>query len=485
MELADLGAIELSALFASGSLSPVDATRAALQRIEALDLILNAFRLVDAEAALDAARASEARWRRGASLGPLDGVPTSIKDLILTRGWPTLRGSRLTDPGQIWDVDAPGVARLREVGAVLLGKTNTAEFGWKGVTDSPLAGTTRNPWDPLLTPGGSSGGAAAALAAGMGALALCTDGGGSVRNPAGFTNLCGFKPTFGRVAAFPPNPIGSLANVCPMARRVMDLALMMDAIAKPDPRDWLCLPAVSTRWAEEALGGVRGLRIAASPTLGFAHIDTEVDAVLRGAMAVFADLGAIVEEIDPPIGDTTACFDAHWRVGVANALGGLPLHMRGLLDPGLDSFVDEGLAVPLRDYLQAQNDRVVAGQRMRDFHTRFDLLLTPTTAVAAFPADRRAPPGIGEDDFKAWTPFSYPFNLTMQPAISVPGGFTPDGRPVGIQIIGDLHDDVRVLRAALAFEAAVPLYTRRPELVHGLESRKQVVGSQPSGFLDT
>ena len=243
MNIEFLSVAELTQGFAVGTFSPVEATEGALRAIEAHDAVLNAFRLVDADAAREDARASEQRWRAGKPLSPIDGVPTSIKDLLLTKGWPTLRGSRLINPNQPWNEDLPGVARLREAGAVLIGKTNTAEFGWKGATDSPLAGITRNPWNPELTPGGSSGGAAAALASGMGTLALCTDGGGSIRNPASFTNLCGLKPTFGRVPAYPPNPIGTLATTGPLARRVSDLALMMNVITKPDPRDWLSLPA--------------------------------------------------------------------------------------------------------------------------------------------------------------------------------------------------------------------------------------------------
>jgi aspartyl-tRNA(Asn)/glutamyl-tRNA(Gln) amidotransferase subunit A len=246
------------------------------------------FRLVDVDAARESARASERRWRAGEPLSPIDGVPTSIKDLLLAKGWPTLRGSRLINPNQPWDEDSPGVARLREAGAVLIGKTNTAEFGWKGTTDSPLAGVTRNPWNPELTPGGSSGGAAASLASGMGTLALCTDGGGSIRNPASFTNLCGLKPTFGRVPAYPPNPIGTLATTGPMARRVSDLALMMNVITKPDPRDWLSLPANDFNYRVAIEQAVKGLRIAYCPDLGFARLDPEV------AQAVAHNRGARV-----------------------------------------------------------------------------------------------------------------------------------------------------------------------------------------------
>ena len=457
-----LSAEELTQQFAEGTYSPVEATEAALLAIETHDATLNAFRLVDVKAARESARASEKRWRAGEALSPIDGVPTSIKDLLLTRGWPTLRGSRLINPDQSWDEDSPGVARLREAGAVLLGKTNTAEFGWKGTTDSPLAGVTRNPWNTALTPGGSSGGAAAALASGMGTLALCTDGGGSIRNPASFTSLCGLKPTFGRVPAYPPNPIGTLANTGPLARRVGDLALMMNVITRPDPRDWLSLPANDFDYRAVIRQPVKGLRIAYCPDLGFAKLDPEVAFAVDAAAKTFETLGARVEPADPRIGDTTPIFNTHWHVGVANALGGLPDEKLALLDPGLDDFVRKGRSIPLKDYLNAQNERVALGRAMQLFHEQWDLLLLPTTAVPAFGADRRAPPDVDEDDWAAWTPFSYPFNLTLQPAVSVPCGFTADGRPIGLQIVGAMYRDDLVLRAAWAFEEAKPFYDRHP-----------------------
>lgn len=457
-----MSAVELTKNYAGGCLSPVEATRAALSVIAERDGTLNAFRLVDEEAALDAAQRSETRWFKGEPLSPVDGVPTSIKDLLLTKGWPTLRGSRLIDPDQAWEEDAPAVARLREGGAVLLGKTNTAEFGWKGTTDSPLAGITRNPWNPDLTPGGSSGGAAAGLAAGMGTLALCTDGGGSIRNPAGFTNLCGLKPTFGLVPAYPPNPVGTLANVGPMARTICDLALMLTVIGRPDSRDWLSLPYEPYDYGDGLGAGAKGLRVAFSPDLGFAKVDPEIAAHVAAAARRFEDLGAQVDEVDPGIGDVTWIFNVYWQVGVANALGKAPPEALARLDPGLDRFVLAGSRVELAEYLEAQNARITSGQKMRLFHDRYDLLVLPTLAVPAFPVDRRAPPGVEEDDFAAWTPFSYPFNLTLQPALSIPCGFTEAGLPIGLQIVGAMYQDALVLRAARAFEQVAPLWDRHP-----------------------
>ena len=269
-DLADLSATELLRLYRSKQVSPVEATQAALQRIDALNPSLNAYCLVDHERALQSARESEARWQQGAPVGALDGVPTSIKDLILTRGWPTLRGSKTIDPSQPWDVDAPATARLREAGAVLLGKTCTPEFGCKGETNSPLTGISRNPWNLAHTPGGSSGGSAAAVAAGMGALSVGTDGAGSVRIPAAFCGNFGMKPSFGRVPAYPLSPFGSVAHLGPHTMSVTDGALMLNVLKRPDARDWTSLPPDNTDYLVGLNDGVRGLRIAYSPTLGYA-----------------------------------------------------------------------------------------------------------------------------------------------------------------------------------------------------------------------
>ena len=236
-----LSAVELVELYRARKLSPVEATKAALERIEKHNPRFNAFCLVDEPGALAAARASEERWAKGRPQGRVDGVPATVKDLLITKGWPTLRGSKAVDPKQAWEEDAPSVARLREEGAVLLGKTTTPEFGWKGVTDSPLTGITRNPWNPDKTPGGSSGGAAVAAACGMGALHLGTDGGGSIRIPAGFTGIVGLKQSYGRVPASPLSPFGTLAHIGPMTRTVADAALMLSVIARPDVARLVCL----------------------------------------------------------------------------------------------------------------------------------------------------------------------------------------------------------------------------------------------------
>ena len=449
-----LTAVELLEAYRRHELSPVEVTRAVLERVERLNPKLNAFCFLSEEAMNDA-EASEHRWVAGQPRGLLDGVPVSIKDLILTKGWPTLRGSRTVDAKGPWNNDAPVTARLREHGAVLLGKTTTPEFGWKGVTDSPLTGITRNPWNPQKTPGGSSGGAAAAVAAGMGPLAVGTDGGGSIRIPCSFTGLFGIKPTFGRVPAWPLSPFGTVAHVGPITRSVADAALMLNVIALPDARDWHALPFDARDWRTGLDAGVRDVRIAFSPDLGYAKVDAEVAGVVAEAVKVFSGLGAKVEEKDPGFENPEEIFRTHWFSGAAFLVNGIPADKRALLDPGLVEVAALGAKVGAAEVLGAQMKRGALGAHMNLFHRDYDLLVTPTLAVAAFDAGRESPPG--KTRWIDWTPFSFPFNLTQQPAASIPCGFTASGLPVGLHIVGRKYDDALVLRAARAFEGARPI----------------------------
>lgn len=455
-ELALMPATELLVNYRAKKLSPVEATRAALARISALNGRFSGFCRVDEEGALAAARASEQRWQRGEATGLVDGVPTSVKDILLAKGWPTLRGSKAVSPDQAWDEDSPAVARLREQGAVLLGRTTTPEFGWKGVTDSPLTGITRNPWNDQMTPGGSSGGAAVAAATGMGALHIGTDGGGSIRIPAGFTGIFGFKQSFGRVPAHPLSPFGTLAHIGPMTRTVADGALMLNVLTQPDDRDWYALPPDGRDYLAGLDDGVKGLRIAFAPTLARAPVDAEVAAAVAQAAKLFADLGATVEEAIPPLPDSYETFARHWFPGAANALRAYTPEQRKLMDPGLVEIAEAGAKLPLLDYLAAVRERETMGVTMNQFHRRWDLLLTPTLPLPAFAAGREVPDGDPRKRWMSWTSFTYPFNLTRQPAATVPCGLTKTGLPVGLQIIGALYDDARVLRAARAFERARP-----------------------------
>ena len=455
-DIAMLSATELIAQYRRKQLSPVEAVEAALHRIDSHDGVVNAFRLVDAGAAMAAAKTSEQRWMQGEPQGLVDGIPTTIKDLVLARGWSTLRGSRTTDENQTWDEDAPATARLREHGAVILGKTTTPEYGWKGVTDSPLTGITRNPWNTERTPGGSSGGAAVAAALGMGALHVGTDGGGSVRIPAGFTGIFGHKPSFGRVPAYPPSAFPNLSHVGPMTRTVGDAALMLNVLSLPDARDWSALPYDGRDYRVGLEDGIAGLRIAFSLTLGFADVDPSVEGPVREAVSVLSDLGAVVEELDPGFESPRRTFLTFWYSGAVRMLANFTDAQRKLVDPGLLHVVEMGAGTKLADYQQATADRIALGQHMKRFHETYDLLVTPTLPIPAFDAGVDFPSKDSYARWADWTPFTYPFNLTQQPACSVPCGFTSDGLPVGLQIVGPMFEDALVLSAARAFESAQP-----------------------------
>jgi aspartyl-tRNA(Asn)/glutamyl-tRNA(Gln) amidotransferase subunit A len=445
----------LSKAFAAHETSPVEVARALLARISTLDKKTNAFCLIDEATTLDQARAAEARWMMDAPLSPLDGVPVAIKDLFYTRGWPTLRGSRTIDPSQPWNDDAPVIARLKEAGAVLLGKVTTPDHGWKGVTDSPLTGITRNPWNLEKTPGGSSGGSSAALAARLAPLALGTDGGGSIRIPAGFSGIFGIKPQFGRVPAWPPSPFGTLAHIGPMSRDVEGSAMLMDVISRPDPRDWQGLPPPAKNFSDGLGEGVRGKRIAFSPAMGFAkNVMPEVATLVAAAARRFSELGAHVEQADPPGGDPLPIFRTLWWGGAGFLFGHATPEKQALLDPGLLAMAQEGAAIPTRDYIEANVARAAYASQMRVFMEKYDLLLTPSLAVTAFEVGKITPYE-GNGSWPSWTPFSVPFNLTQQPAASVPCGYV-DGLPVGLQIVGRSFDDWNVLQAAKAYEGIDP-----------------------------
>ena len=462
-QLTDLAACDLLALYRSKQVSPVDATRAVLARIERLNPQLRAFCHVAADDALAAARASEARWRRGQPIGALDGVPTSIKDLILTKGWPTLRGSHTVDAAQAWDVDAPVAARLREAGAVLLGKTSTPEFGCKGETNSPRTGITRNPWDLSKTPGGSSGGTAAAVAAGMGPLSVGTDGAGSVRIPASFCGNVGLKPSFGRVPAYPLSPFGSVAHLGPHTMSVRDAALMMNVLALPDARDWTSLPADGRDYTVGLDDGIRGWRIAWSPNLGYVdNVHPEVAAACAAAVAKLEELGAHVEAVDPGFDDPLDITTGLWFLGSWTIWNTLTPEQQAVTDPDFAAEAQLGSRLSALDVQHLVARRGALGSHMRQFMQRFDLLVTPTVCIPAFDAKPAGHQTMEPQAMLGWTPFSYPFNLTQQPAITVPCGLTRAGLPIGLQLVGPMFGDAAVLRAARAFESVCTV--QRPTL---------------------
>lgn len=454
MNLTEMTAADLAAAFRRGDASPVEAARAVLDRIDAADGDLNAYCLVDPGVTLAMARAAEDRWRAGEPLSALDGVPVSIKDIFLTTGWPTLRGSQAVDPDQPWEVDAPVTAALRAAGLVFTGKTTTPEIAWKAVTDSPRHGVTRNPADPSRTAGGSSGGAGAAVAAHMGPLAVGTDGGGSIRIPASFCGIVGLKPTHGLVPMFPASPFGPLAHAGPMTMTVRDAALLLDVLAVPDPRDPTSPAPVTTSFAaglDEGGGAAGQVRAAYSRDLGHVRVDPEVAALIDAAVERLAGSGFAVTPRDPGFGDPLEAFEVLWSAGAATMLERMPGARAGI-DPGLGRVWDRGEAYSAVEYLRARDVAAQVGITMGELHREVDVLLTPAVAVPPFAAGEEVPPGSGLERWPQWAGFSFPFNMSQQPAISVPVGTTTDGLPVGLQIVGPRHRDDLVLAVASRVE---------------------------------
>jgi aspartyl-tRNA(Asn)/glutamyl-tRNA(Gln) amidotransferase subunit A len=466
-DILSFSAAELIRLYGAHKLSPVEVARAALDRIERLQPTYNAFVVVGEGEAMRDARASEARWMRGEPAGLVDGLPTTVKDLLLAKGWPTRRGSRTVDPSQSWDEDAASVARMREQGAVFLGKTTTPEFGWKGVTDSPLTGVTANPWDTRLTPGGSSGGAAVAAAFGMGVMHIATDGGGSIRIPAGFCGCFGFKPTFGLVPVHPHPPPWTLWHQGPISRTVHDAALMLTVISRPDVRDFYAAPPLGIDYREGLDDGVRGMRVAYSRTLGYAKVDPEVAALVDAAVGTLRELGAEVDEIDLSIPDPIDVMQPLWAVALAMAVQPLNAEQRKLMDQPLLDLAEPGFSITALEYRALERRREALARQLNVLHQAYDLLVTPQLAITAFAVNHEVPPGDGMRRWWEWSPFTYPFNLTQQPAATVPCGFTGDGLPVAMQLVGAKWAERTVLRAARAYETAHPFRMPPPAGIAG------------------
>ncbi|MDF0523434.1 amidase [Bradyrhizobium yuanmingense] len=447
--IADLTAFDCLALFKSRDLSPVEVIDDCMQRIDEVNCELNAFCFVNFEQAKAQARLSEARWMRGEPIGLLDGVPVTLKDVTLTRGMPTRWGSMSTSSDGPWNVDAPAAARLREAGAVILGKTTTPEYGFQGATHSSLYGITRNPWNPSLTPGGSSGGAAVAAALNLGLLHLGSDGGGSIRTPASFTGIFGFKPTFGYVPQWPASILTTLSHLGPMTRTVADAALMMRVLAQKDVRDGYAGPEYP--FGDVPLAStLKGLRVAYSRDFGYVNVSKDILNVTDAAAQKIESFGAEVIEINPGLDDAGKTWNTFWYAGAARLLGRLNKEQRSLLEPKTLELAEQGLSLTLSEYLDAQEARVGFTAKMAAFHEKFDLLITPTMPVAPFPVGLTRPDPYDGD----WSPFTSPFNLTQQPAASLPSGLDSNGLPVGLQLVGARYKDMTVLSAARVLESA-------------------------------
>jgi aspartyl-tRNA(Asn)/glutamyl-tRNA(Gln) amidotransferase subunit A len=466
-ELCWMSAARLVAAIKRKKVSPVEVMRAVLDRIERVNPRLNAFVTLTAEQAQRDARAAErAVGKRGAKLGPLHGVPFSTKDLVITKGIRTTFGTRLY-ADNVPTEDAPMVTRMKAAGAIQLGKTNTPTFGWIGATHNLVFGITRNPWHPDRTPGGSSGGASAAVAAGLGPVAIGTDGGGSIRIPAAFTGIFGHKPSYGRIPLYPPSGAWSLSHIGPMTRTVEDAALMLNACAGPDERDQYSLPAAGTDYVKALRGSLKGLRLAWTADLGNARVvDPEVEVVCAKAAKRFRELGARVDEARPGWPSPKEAWEAVFCGGIATRMAPYLAERRADIDPGLLPIIERTLKWPPTRYVQAWFDRLAWYDHVRKLFETYDLLLTPTVATPPFKVGLDNPTEIAGRPVEPydWIPYTYPFNLTGNPAASVPCGFTKDGLPVGLQIVGRRFDDVSVLRAAAGYEKIAPWADQKPPL---------------------
>jgi aspartyl-tRNA(Asn)/glutamyl-tRNA(Gln) amidotransferase subunit A len=458
-----MSAVDLATAVKRRRVSPVEIVDATLDRmLRRKDL--NAWCLIDGDGARRQARAAERiAMKRSARLGPLHGVPFGVKDLVVTRGVRTTFGTPLYRD-HVPDEDAPSVARLKAAGAIMLGKTNTPTFGWVGVTDNLLFGPTRNPWSPAHTPGGSSGGAGAAVAAGLAPLHIGTDGGGSIRKPAAWCGIYGLKPSYGRVALHPHGAAWSLSHAGPMTRTVKDAALMLAVMAGPDERDQYSLPPADVDYVKALGGGLKGLRVAYSATLGIAPaVDPEIAAACATSARLLRRAGCRVEEVEPTWPSPYDCWRATFYGGIATRL--MPyLDRKSEIDAGLLAIVEEVKGWSPTRYVQAWFDRLAWWQHARAFFEKYDLLVSPAVACPPLPlgelfATEIAGKTVGRD---AGSAFTFPFNMTGQPAASVPCGFTKAGLPIGLQIVGRRFDDATVLRASAALERLQPWADRRP-----------------------
>jgi aspartyl-tRNA(Asn)/glutamyl-tRNA(Gln) amidotransferase subunit A len=477
-DLAFLSATEMLARYRAKTLSPIEVSEATLQRLERYEAAVNAFVLYDPDTAMTMARASEARWQKGTPQGLLDGVPVAIKDTQLTRGWPRRVGSRTIDPDQPWLEDAPSTARLRAQGAVFFGKTTTPEFGWKPVTDSPLTGVTRNPWNLERTPGGSSGGSAAAVLAGICPLAVGTDAGGSIRIPASFSGVFGLKPTFGRVAVYPPSAFGDVAHAGPMSRTVDDAALMLDAMKGWDPRDWYALPDDAIAYRDQVRqGSMKGKRVALSPTLGYHEPTPAVRDAVERAARVFADLGATVEQADPFSESPWPIFEILSGAGMCALLRAMTPEKIAVMDPDLVMLCRSGEAITQQQFVDAVGKRVALGVALNRFFERYDLILSPTMPIPAPYAEPRGDGAPDPTNFRDWLSYTWAFNLTKNPSASIPCGFV-EGLPIGLMVTGPLYDDLGVLQACRAYEAAAGPQWPSAELTAALAKVEGAAGPE-------
>ena len=468
MNAEDLGylpATKLAAMIRAKDISPVEYMTSLLGRIQATEPKVNAFAFLAADHAMAEAKKAEAKVMAGDSLGRLHGLPVTIKDLAITKDMPTQMGSLIFKGNQPAE-EAPMVSRLKAEGAIVIGKTTTSEFGWTGVSHSPLTGITHNPWKHGYNAGASSAGAGAASAAGYGPLHQGSDGAGSIRMPSHFCGIFGLKPSFGRVPNYPVNTNDMTSHAGPMTRTVADAALMLEVMAGPHPLDYSSLEAWPAPYSARLREGIKGKKIAYSPDLGLAKVDPEVAALVKAAAKRCSELGAIVEEVATPwaaAGPELVRF--FWPAHMARLIPHLE-KWESQMDQGLVACIKESVSISVKDYQLMRDKKMAYVAGVHRWFEDWDLLLTPSVSVAAFPAELLQPPHWPRHawDWLSWAEFSHPFNMSWNPASSVPCGFTEAGLPVGIQIVGRRFDDLGVLQASAAFETVQPWADKRPKL---------------------
>lgn len=460
-----MSAVALRTLVARREVSPVELTRRALDRAIATQETLNAFFVILEEEAMAAARVAEDAVMAGAPLGVLHGLPFSAKDLMAVKGVRYASGSRAM-ANNVADVDAPAVERARAAGAILIGKTTTSEFGCKPIGDSPLTGITRNPWNRAMTPGGSSAGAAASVAAGITPFALGTDGGGSIRIPCALSGLSGLKGQFGRVPVWPTSATPTLAHVGPIARSMEDAALLFSAVAGFDRRDPFGVAGPVPDVMGAARASVAGMRVAYSPTFGYARPEPEVLAATGRAAETFEALGCRVDLVEQVFDtDPADLWTAEFYAGVGTRLRNVLENQRDLLDPAVADILMPALSQEMRSYYASVFERYALREKLRRFFEAYDLLISPVVPVSALEAGRNLPAGLEDRNLVSWVFYTYPFNLTGQPAGAVCAGLSAAGMPIGLQIVGRACCEDDVVRAACAFERTMPPgYNRPPAL---------------------
>jgi Asp-tRNA(Asn)/Glu-tRNA(Gln) amidotransferase A subunit family amidase len=469
LELWRLSGLELRGMIAAKEVKPSEIMAVILARIEKLNPKLNAFCTIVQDSAMAEALQADKKIVKGKGEGPLFGLPVSIKDLVFTKGIRTTFASKMHETF-IPDQDEIVVERLKAAGAIIIGKTNTCEYGYKAVTDSLLWGITRNPWNLEMTPAGSSGGAGAAVASGMGPLALGSDSGGSVRAPASFCGIFGLKSSRGRIPIYPmlsgwETLDRRVAHYGPLTRTVADAAMMMEVMAGPDDRDSLSLPGGKFNYGEEMKKGVQGLRIAWSRDLGHVVVDPVVQEATEDATRLFSKMGCKVEEASPDFPLMHDAYQLLFAADCAAAIGTQLDEWKDRLDPGLVKLTEIGLKASAVDYVRAVNRCHVLWERLQPFFAKYDLLLTPTLPLPPFPVGMNWPKEvIGQKVHPLnYLGFTYPFNLTGQPAASLPCAWTADGLPIGLQIVGRPFEDLTVLKAAAAFEETLPWKDKWPD----------------------